>query len=395
MAHIEDRWKLKNGTTRVFRDRGRPSRRWRARYVGPDMRERSRTFARRPDAEAWLAEQQAAIRGGAWTDPDRGRTRFAEVARSWLASNPNKRPTTRARDETVIRTHLDPVIGATAIDQLRPSHVRGVVDRMTQRGLAPKTVRTNYGVLRAIITWAVEDDLIARSPCRGVRLPADRVKVQRPVAGAEDILRLADEVGPKWRCAVLLGALGLRRAEVFGLRVGSIDFLRRTLTVERTLGEINGKIVEGTGKTEASVRTISVPQSVLDELSVHLARTGRRGPDDLVFQAPRGGPVRATNFRLRVYDPAVRRAGLDGLSFHRLRHSAGHIMREMGVPIEVIQKRLGHRSIRTTADVYGSLPESIDRGVANQLDAILSSLPSDASADSHGAFDPRSRGWAP
>lgn len=110
---------------------------------------------------------------------------------------------------------------------------------------------------------------------------------------------------------------------------------------------------------------------VTDELAAHLARTGRTDPSDLVVQAAHGGPVRAANFRLRVYGPATRAAGLEGLTFHRLRHLAGRLMRIAGVPLEVIQRRLGHASIRTTADVYGSLPESIDRAVADQLDDLL------------------------
>jgi integrase len=120
------------------------------------------------------------------------------------------------------------------------------------------------------------------------------------------------------------------------------------------------------------VRTISAPQAVLDEVAAHLAVTGRTARDALVVQAPAGGPVRATNFRLRVCRPALTRAGLPAtLTFHRLRHSAGYVMRELGVPLEVIQRRLGHRSIRTTADVYRSLPESVDRAVADQLDGVL------------------------
>ena len=66
-----------------------------------------------------------------------------------------------------------------------------------------------------------------------------------------------------------------------------------------------------------------------------------------------------------------RGASLEGLTFHRLRHSAGHLMREAGVPLEVIQRRLGQASIRTTADVYGSLPESVDRAVAEKLDELF------------------------
>ena len=81
--------------------------------------------------------------------------------------------------------------------------------------------------------------------------------------------------------------------------------------------------------------------------------------------------MRATNFRGRIYGPALKRAGLEGLTFHRLRHSAGHLMREAGVPLEVIQRRLGHASIRTTADICGSLPASVDRAVADTLDDLF------------------------
>ena len=138
-----------------------------------------------------------------------------------------------------------------------------------------------------------------------------------------------------------------------------------------TINEVEGRFVEGGGKTMAAARTISVLQRVLDELAAHLSRSGWTDPNDLVLQSPDGGPVRATNFRLRVYDPARRRAGLEGITFHRLRHSAGHMLRELGVPLEVIQRRLGHASIRTTADIYGSLPERVDRTVADQLDELF------------------------
>jgi len=99
--------------------------------------------------------------------------------------------------------------------------------------------------------------------------------------------------------------------------------------------------------------------------------------------------VRATNFRNRVYDPALRQAGSEGLSFHRLRHSDGHMLRELGVPLEVIQERLGHSSIRTTADRYGSLPERVDRPVAEKLDemfrAALDAEPCGATSNFCGA----------
>ena len=178
----------------------------------------------------------------------------------------------------------------------------------------------------------------------------------------------------EYRATVLLGALGLLQGEVFGLRVGAIDFLRRTLTVRATLNEVEGNFVEGGGKTHSSRRTISVPDRVVEEVSAHLARTGRTDAENLLFQAPGAGPVRATNFRNRVHDPALRQAGLEGLSFHRLRHSAPGARRPVGGHPEAAGPLLhpdhnGHLWVLTRAggpprsrearrDVPGPLPTS-------------------------------------
>jgi len=105
------------------------------------------------------------------------------------------------------------------IGQVRPSDVQGVVQRMHVRGLGARPIRTNYGVLRAILNRAVTNDIIDRSPCRGVRLP-ELTAVKRPLVSADDIIRLADAMDVDYRVAVFLGALGLRQAEVSGLRVG-------------------------------------------------------------------------------------------------------------------------------------------------------------------------------
>ncbi|MGQ0744039.1 MAG: tyrosine-type recombinase/integrase [Acidimicrobiales bacterium] len=314
---------------------------------------------------------------GTYLDPAKGRMTFAQLTEEWLASNPTKRATTLARDRSSIARFV-PALAKIPIGEIHPGNIKAAVKAMDH--LAPRTVRTHYGVLRAALSWAVEADLLDRSPCRGVNLPPVS-PVGKPRASAEALRRLADEMPEDYRAAIWLGSLGLRQAEVFGLRVGSIDFLRRRLTVQATINEVEGRMVCGEGKTASSVRTFSLPTSVRDLLAAHLARTGRTDPDDLVLQAPGGGPVRANNFRGRIYNPALVRAGLPGLTFHRLRHSAGHLMRERGVPLDVIQRRLGHRSIRTTADIYGSLPESVDRAVADQLDDVfgpVSEAPTDA-----------------
>jgi len=174
--------------------------------------------------------------------------------------------------------------------------------------LAPATVRTNYGVLRAILRAAVEADLIAVSPCRGVRLPPDRRRKLRFVS-SEELIALGKAMPVEYRPMVYLaGVLGLRWSEVVGLRVGRIDFLRRTLEVAETCAEVEGKLMFADVKTQASRRTLTIPPFLVAMLAEHLVVRGQPGPDELVFTAPEGGPLRRSLFRVRVFNPAVRRA---------------------------------------------------------------------------------------
>ena len=114
-----------------------------------------------------------------------------------------------------------------------------------------------------------------------------------------------------------------------------------------------------------------MPPFVIEMLTAHLARTGRKGAEALVFQRSGGGPLRATNFRLRVWAPAVKSAGLEGLTFHGLRHTAVGFMIALGYQPAVIQKRMGHASISTTMDVYGHLLPSVDEAVADGLERMF------------------------
>jgi integrase len=347
---------------------------WQATVRGPDGREVTKAFPKRVQADQWGKEREADKLRGAWIDPRAGRESFGQWVQRYLKDGvAHKRATRLARDKTVLNHWVVPTFGRRAIGSITPHDVRTVVQSMIGSRLAPRTIRTNYGVFRAAMSAAVDAELIAVNPCRGVRLP-DVPKLPKPVAPVSDVHRLADAVPDEYRPAIYLGSLGLREAEVFGLRVKAIDFLRTTVRVEETVNEVDGQLIVGDGKTRSSVRTISLPDFIVEVLAVHLQRTGRVRPKDYVLQAPGGGPVRANNFRRRVYRPALQKAKLDsGLTFHRLRHSAGHHMRETGEPLEVIQKRLGHASIRTTADVYGSLPVAVDQAASDRLNALYES----------------------
>src|SRR5579872_7317098 len=86
----------------------RRGRSWRARYYGPDGRERSKSFDRKSDAERWLAQQRASLAQRDWTDPALGRITFGEYALSWLESRTDLKPKTRHQYQSLLNLHVLP-----------------------------------------------------------------------------------------------------------------------------------------------------------------------------------------------------------------------------------------------------------------------------------------------
>lgn len=172
MATIEKRKQTEH------RKDGKPGRTtYRVRYRDPSGRSRSRSFTKKGDAEKYKSTVEADLIRGQWHDPSLGRITFADWVDEYQA-NADKRPTTTARDSVVLKTHFLPDLGPIPLGAITPHDIQRIVNRM-KRKLQPATVRTNYGVLRAVLSAAVQDDKIVRSPCRGIR------GVRSPQANAE------------------------------------------------------------------------------------------------------------------------------------------------------------------------------------------------------------------
>ena len=124
-------------------------------------------------------------------------------------------------------------------------------------------------------------------------------------------------------------------------------------------------------KSRASLRTLSVPPFLMDTLAGHLARF-RPGleadSEELVFLGPRGGVLRR-RFGDRILAPAAERAGLNGLTFHALRHAAVTALVDEGVHPRVMQARAGHDTARLTMERYAHVTDGADREAAAALEA--------------------------
>ena len=184
----------------------------------------------------------------------------------------------------------------------------------------------------------------------------------------EDVARLADAIDPRYRAFVLLGAYGgLRIGEMFGLRRNRLDLVAGRVDVVEIAVEVRGQFFFGPPKTRAGRRSVPLPRFVLDELRSHVAAAPA---DDLVFTAPEGGPLRASLFRRRIWQPAVDRAGLAPLRLHDLRHTAVALWLAAGASPRAIATRAGHTSTSVVLDRYGHLLPETEHRVNEVLDAL-------------------------
>ncbi|MDP4506181.1 site-specific integrase [Nonomuraea turcica] len=231
MARVKDLWfsevqgvKKKTGK---HPDNGgnKNAKRWLAVWAGPDGREKTKAFAKKVDADRYAAAQEVDAARGIYIDPRSARLTLSEWCQTWLAGYATRRSST-VRQARVHIAQITAHLGAMQLSALRPSHVRSWTSRLREDGLADSYVYALHARLAQIMADAVHDGIIPRSPCSRRTSPGQGK--QRPyVATTDQVWALHDAMPERYRAAILLGAfVGLRMAEVCGLRVSDLDFMR-------------------------------------------------------------------------------------------------------------------------------------------------------------------------
>jgi integrase len=362
-AGVEDRWRTADGTPSARDGIGK---RWRARYVDEHGREHTKAFGRKADASKWLDSQTAAIVSGTHVDPKAGQITFRDYAERWRKIQV-QRPSSRAHVETMLRRHAYPTLGDRPLSSIMPSDVQAWVKGLE---LAPATVGVIHGIVSTALKSAIRDRRIVGNPCEGTKLPKIERKRIVPLT-TEQVAAVRDALPAELRALVTLAAgTGMRQGECFGLTVDRVRFLERVVTVDRQLLTVQGQAPTlAPPKTDASDRTIPLPQVVVDALAAHLAAFPA-GHDGLVFTI-NGKPITRSVFGHK-WRAAVKTAALPaGTGFHALRHYYASLLIRHGESVKTVQSRLGHASAVETLDTYSHLwPDSDDR-TRDAIDSVL------------------------
>jgi integrase len=178
---------------------------------------------------------------------------------------------------------------------------------------------------------------------------------------------------------ILAAATGLRRGELAGLRWSAVDLEGSTLVVSATRVVVGHEVVASGPKTEAGARTVSLDSVTVTALRQHRRRQleervaagpAWEGDDELLFVDELGRPIHPARMT-KLLAARARAAGLPPIHLHALRHGHATHGLQGGVPIAVMSKRLGHSSIRVTADTYSHLVPELDGAAADQVAALL------------------------
>lgn len=365
---------------------GKPARdtKWQARYRDPNGRSRKQTFARKVDAEQFLAQTRVDVRAGEWVTPELRRTRFDDWVEVWWRTTVKLAPSTRRSYHQILRAHVLPFFSGRKVTEIDYADVEEFIAGKLEAGLSPKYVRDMVSVVALIMDGAIRAKARRDNPAHGHRIPRRRRRlVAGDVLDMGQVRHLIQHVPERWRAAVwMLVLTGMRPSELAALRVRSVDFPRRRVSIDAALVPVHGyggeayTLAEGPPKTDAGHRDVPIPGWLCDMLAGMLAaRAERRGGpvalDEYLFVQANGGPVNVEGFRKRVMVPALRAAGLPTrLRTYDLRHSSASLLIDQGANVLAVAQRLGHSDPSVTLRVYGHLYEGVQEELTDRLDAL-------------------------
>jgi integrase len=344
---------------------------WLCDYTGQSGKRHVKTFARKKDADAFIAKAKVEVREGVHT-ADSDSVTVAEAANLWLTTGAARglERATLAAYEQHARLHIVPSLGRVKLSRLSAPMVRDFEDRLRLTGQSLSMVRKVLTNLGSLLGDAQERGLVARNVVRdlgsrrkkGVERRAERRSKGRLKAGVDiplpgEIRAIVGALQGPWR-PILLTAIftGLRASELRRLRWCDVDLKQGEIHVRQRADRYNAI---GAPKSESGERTVPLPPIVMN-----VATTG----DGIVFVSSRGHIRSYSNLVKYGFHPAQVAAGIvtaEGTAkytgLHTLRHFYASWLinrREdggLGLTPKLVQERLGHSTIGMTFDVYGHL----------------------------------------
>ena len=287
-----------------------------------------------------------------------------------------RRATTAQGYRWYCRKYIVPALGNVLIRDLQPGHLQRFYGDLASKNLSASTTAQAHRILHRALGHAVNLGLVVRNVADGATPPTPRRKETKTLC-ISDVRRFLEtaETSAYFPVFVTLLWTGARRSEVLGLRWRDVDTTLGSISIRRAMHVLKGgEIVFEEPKSRSGSRSIAMPPTLSLALAEHRGDMekirGTLRQDELVFTWEDGRPMRPLSVS-HAFRRIARRAGLEGVRLHDMRHSHATILLEQGVHPKVVSERLGHASVNITLDLYSHVTPGIQQAAAKAFDDAL------------------------
>jgi integrase len=340
-----------------------------------------RTFELKREADDHWASVKVDIKAGVHTS---SKLTVAKAGAQWLADAEDRlEPATVESYKQHLNQHIIPFIGSVKLSQLTVPAVRAFMDRLRAEKRSPAMIKRVIGDLGSILADAQERGTVAQNVVRSLshrrkgKKRAEQRQKHKPKVGVDiptpdEIKTIIAHLDGRWRPLLLTAIFtGLRASELRGLRWEDVDLKKAVVHVTQRADKFN---TIGKPKSASGHRDVPMPPLLANTLREWKLKCPK-SELGLVFPTGAGEIEYHSNIVTRGLGPAQIAAGVvtkggkaKYTGLHALRHfyASWCINRVedggLGLPIKMVQHRLGHASITMTSDIYGHLFPSGDDG---------------------------------
>lgn len=290
----------------------------------------------------------------------------------------NKTRNTFTTYRSMIKVHIISSIGDYYVDELDEDIIELYIMKKLkygkingEGGLSAKSIHSHINMLKQALQYAKEINLIKHNPCSNVKLPRI-IKKEVEVFSIPDQTKLNRSINSNWMpnsmvSAYLGNMLGLRIGEVAALRLDDLDFEKREIRIDETLGRVSvkhgnkivSKIVLGPPKSKRN-RTLPMSDEVYEILWNYVKTMPEALKKDsraFLFTNSKGKPMEPRCIHYH-YKKLLKELQIKDYCFHTLRHTFATRGIEMNIEMKTLSTALGHRSSTVTEDFYIHISET-------------------------------------
>jgi len=339
----------------------RKSGNWEVKYRDLNSRQCSKTFKSKKEAEIFERKVRTDLLQGIWTNPKDSEFTLESVWNDWLGGKQSLKEKTTEDYRSLWEVHIKPHFGNVRLKSLTAKRIQSWAVSAGQDGKSSYRRIKSLKLLSMVLNYATDLQYIPKNPTFGASgkliVPKSEIEHRRRVGIAltpNELIALSKECGAYEGLVALLGMCGLRWAEAMGLEVKDINLETKRITVSKSLSEVRGKFYESTTKTK-NVRVVPISNYLAPLLEPWISN---KSENEKVFLNSNGKPISSSNFRNRVFNPAIKALGLPKIRIHDLRHTLASIAASRGASVLAVSRYLGHANPSETLNTYSHLFES-------------------------------------